>query len=425
MNPKRLIIAATLLIGLSGALWYSNKQESEKANAPSPDAPPKILDLPNDQFAKIEINRMGAEPVVLTKAAEWSIDVPKKLAADPDAANAYVATLASLVSDRLVNDATADFAPYGLKDPILTVTVTMKDGKSHKVQIGDDAPSGSATYARLAGDAKLYLVPTSTKAALEKTWRDLRDKRLLPFDSEKLTRIELGAIEFGKNNGGAWTILKPKALRADNFAAEELARKLKEARLEVVNDTEEEEAIPAKFAAAAPVGTVKVTDARGAYQLEVRKGKDNAVYAKSSAVEGVFKTSADLGDVLAKKLDDFRNKKVFEFGFTEPAAVTVKQDGQVYAFTKSGADWKKDGKNVDAAQVQQLIDRLRDLSATKFAETAAGAVVAEYTVAKEQVTVAKQGETYLARRGNEPEVFVLDAAAVNELKSLAAAVKQK
>jgi len=230
MNPKRLIVAAALLIGLSGALWYSNKQESEKANAPSPDAPPKILDLPNDQFAKIEIDRMGGEPVVLTKAADWSIDVPKKLPADPNAATAYVATLASLVSDRLVNDNTTDFAPYGLKDPILTVTVTMKDGKSHKVHIGDDAPTGSATYARLAGDAKLYLVPTSTKAALEKTWRDLRDKRLLPFDSEKLTRIELGAIEFGKNNGGAWTILKPKALRADNFAAEELARKLKESR---------------------------------------------------------------------------------------------------------------------------------------------------------------------------------------------------
>jgi hypothetical protein len=187
----------------------------------------------------------------------------------------------------------------------------------------------------------------------------------------------------------------------------------------------EEAAIPAKFAAAAPVGTVKVTDAKGTYQLEVRKGAENAYYAKSSAVEGVFKTSAELGEALGKKLDDFRNKKVFEFGFTEPSAVTVKQEGQVYAFTKAGADWKKDGKTVDAAQVQQLIDRLRALSTTKFAETAAGAIVAEYTVGKEQVTVAKQGDTYLARRASEPEVFVLDAAAVNELKTLAAAVKQK
>jgi hypothetical protein len=424
MDPKRLMIAALVLIGLSGALWWSNKQEAEKVSKPAADAPPKVLEIPQDQINKIEIRRMGAEPVVLSKGAAWTLTAPKALATDADAVNAIVSTLAVLTSERLVDEKAADFGPYGLKSPILTVVASRKDGKSHALHLGDDAPSGSSTYARVEGEQRLFLVPSSTKAGLEKTWRDLRDKRLLTFDSEKLTRVELGAIEFGKNNANAWTILKPKALRADNFAAEELVRKLKDAKMEVTNDTEAEAKWPAAFAAGTPVGIAKVTDNNGTQQIEVRMGKEKDYYAKSSAVEGIFKTTAEVGEGLAKKLDDFRNKKLFEFGFNTPDRVEVKQDGATYVFTKAGADWKRDGKMIDPGSVQQLVDRLRELAATKFAESAAGAVAAEYSVGKENVTVTKQGVVYFARRANEPEIYVLDDKAVAEIKDLAAAAKE-
>ena len=424
MDPKRLMIAALVLIGLSGALWWSNKQEAENVSKPAADAPPKVLEIPQDQINKIEIRRMGAEPVVVSKGASWTLTAPKALAADGDAVNAVVSTLAVLTSERLVDEKAADFGPYGLKSPILTVVASRKDGKSHTLHLGDDAPSGSSTYARVEGEQRLFLVPSSTKASLEKTWRDLRDKRLLTFDSEKLTRVELGAIEFGKNNANAWTILKPKALRADNFAAEELVRKLKDAKMEVTNDTEAEAKWPAAFAGGTPVGIAKVTDNNGTQQIEVRVGKEKDYYAKSSALEGIYRTTAELGEGLAKKLDDFRNKKLFEFGFNMPDRVEVKQDGATYVFTKAGADWKRDGKTIDPGSVQQLVDRLRELTAAKFADAAAGAPAAEYNVGKEKVTVTKQGEAYFARRSNEPEVYVLDATAVAEIKDLAAAAKE-
>ena len=422
MDPKRLIIGAVLLLGLSGALWWSNKQEPKPPS--SAEDSPKVIEIPQDQITKIEIRRMGADPVVLVKGAIWTIDAPKKIAADGDAVNAIVSSLAVLSSERLVDEKTADFALYGLKSPILTLVVGRKDGKTHTLHFGDSAPSGSAVYARVEGEQRLFLVSSSTKAGLEKTWRDLRDKRLLPFDSEKLTRVELGPIEFAKNNANAWTIVKPQALRADNFAAEELVRKLKDAKMEVTNDTEEEAAIPAKFAAAKPVGIAKVTDNKGTMQIEVRAGKEKDFYAKSSAVEGIFKTTAELGEGLAKGLDDFRNKKLFEFGFNQPETVEVKQGGTAFLFTKSGADWKRGGKTMDPGSVQQLIDRLRELTAAKFATAPTGAPEAEYTVGKEKVLVNKQGDIYYARRANEPEIYVLDAKAVSEIKDLAAAAKE-
>ena len=424
MDPKRLILAALLLVGLSGALWWSNKQEPGKDPKSGADDAPKILEIPQDQINKLEIRRMGADPVVLEKGALWTLKAPKELGADQAVVGNLVGNLAVFGSDRLVDEKPADMKPYGLVEPLITVIVGRKDGKTHTVYFGDDTPSGTSSYVRVEGNPKLYSVVSATKTMFDKTWRDLRDKRLLTFDSEKLTTVELGAITFGKNAGGNWTILKPKPLRADPVAADQLVRKLAEAKLEVVNDTEEEATIPGKFAAAKSLGIAKVTDSNGTQQIEVRKGKENDYYAKSSAVEGIYKTSAEFGDALAKGLDDFRNRKLFEFGFTQPDRVEVKDGDKNHVFAKSGTDWKRDGKTVDAGSVQQVVDRLRELAAVKFADAAAGAVVAEYTVGKEKVTVTKQGETYFGKRADGADVYVLDAKAVTEVRDLAANVKE-
>ena len=421
MDPKRLILAALVLAGLSGALWWSNKQEPGKVS--SPDDAPKILEIPQDQISKLEIRRMGAEPVVLEKGALWVLKAPKELGGDQAVVSNLLSTLAVFSSDRLVDDKPGDMKAYGLVEPLITVIVGRTDGKTHTVHFGDDTPSGTSAYVRVEGDPKLYSVVTATKQMFDKTWRDLRDKRLLSFDTEKLTSVELGSIVFGKN-GANWTILKPKPLRADPVAADQLVRALAEARLDVLNDTEEEATLPAKFAAAKLVAIAKVTDSKGTQQIEVRKANDADYFAKSSAVEGVFKTPASLGESLDKGLDHFRNKKLFEFGFTQPDRVEVKDGEKSFVFAKSGTDWKRDGKTIDPGSVQQVVDRLRELAAVKFADAAAGAVVATYTVGKETVTVTKQGEVYFARRADGPDVYVLDAKSVNEVRELAAGAKE-
>ena len=72
------------------------------------------------------------------------------------------------------------------------------------------------------------------------------------------------------------------------------------------------------------MAVVTVSDAAGNQQLEVRKDKDKNYYAKSSVVDGMYKVASDLGDGLDKKLDDFRNKKLFDFGWSDPTKVEVR-----------------------------------------------------------------------------------------------------
>src|SRR5205085_10348486 len=113
-------------------------------------------------------------------------------------------------------------------------------------------------------------------------------------------------------------------------------------------------------------------------------------------VAGLFKVSAELGKSLDKGFDDFRNKKIFEFGFSDPSSVAI----QGTTYTKSGDKWMMGAKTMDNTSLQNVIDKLRDLTATKFAETGGGASAFEATVTSdsgrrvEKVTITKQGDRY-------------------------------
>src|SRR5439155_20974094 len=90
------------------------------------------------------------------------------------------------------------------------------------------------------------------KSSLDNSSKALRDKRLLTFESGKLTRVELQAkgqsVEFGKNNQNEWQILKPKPLRADGSQVEDLIRKLKDAKMDTsVSDEDAKKAVAAFF----------------------------------------------------------------------------------------------------------------------------------------------------------------------------------
>jgi hypothetical protein len=230
-------------------------------------------------------------------------------------------------------------------------------------------------------------------------------------------------VEFGKNNQNEWQILKPRPLRADGSQVDTLITKLKDAKMDLAGAQLD---IAQKFAAAAKVATVVVADAGGNQTLDVRRDKDKNCYAKSSAVEGVYKVASDLADALDKNLDDFRNKKLFDFGFSDPNKVELK----AVTYAKSGDKWLAGSKAMDNTSVQNLIDKLRDLSAAKFPEKGGGQPVFEARVTSndgkrvEKVSITKQGTQYFAQRENEPSIYEVDSKAVDDLQKAASDVKE-
>ena len=437
MKPARLLIAAVLLAGLGAALYFSNKSEAAKAKEPPKDAnaAPKILALNEPDIRGIEIKKRDGTDTVLKKddSGKWMITEPKPLPADNASVGTVTSAVTNLTSERVVDEHASDLPSYGLQPPLDEVTFTMKDGKKSTLLIGDDTPTGSNAYAMLSGDPRLFTISSFNKGNFDKATKDLRDKRLMTFDQDKISRLELTAkkqtIEFGRINQNEWQILKPKPLRADGWQVEDLVRKLAGANMDPAVTEEDAKKAAAAFASGTPVAIAKVTDATGTQTLEVRKNKDD-YYAKSSVVEGIHKVPKDLGEGLDKSIDDFRNKKLFDFGFNDPNKIEYKDEGKSAVYEKSGDKWTSGGKPMDSTSVQAFIDKLRDLAAAKFVDTGFTTPTIEITVVSndgkrtEKAQISKSGDNFIARREGETALYQIDASAVKDLREAASGVKE-
>jgi hypothetical protein len=431
MKQGRLLAASVLLAIFAGLFWWLNKREASATKPPVPPATTKIVDVAQDQIQSLTIEKLGSEPLELKRAGgKWSITEPKALPADQDAASSLVSTIASLNADKLLEDKPTSVDQYGLTKPSLSVTATKKDGKTVKLLVGDETPTKSGSYAELAGDPRVFIIASYNKTSLDKGENDLRDKRLLAFDAEKLSRVELTAkketIEFGRNKD-QWQILRPKPMRANQSAVEDLVRSLGDAKMEL-SATDDEKRDLSAFNAGKPVATAKVTDVAGTQELQVRKNKDD-YYAKSSAVAGVYKVLSSVGTSVDKSLDDFRNKKLFDFGFVDPEKIEIHDGVKSYFLTRGGSDWWSNGTKMDESSVSTLVSDIRDLNATKFPESGFTTSSIDVTVTSdtgkrvEKVLIAKSGDRYIAKRENEPGLYELNASAMTDLQKAAADVK--
>jgi hypothetical protein len=429
MKIRGLVIAVLVFGGLSGVLYWSGHRKASPESKVSADTPPAILKLDQSSISQLEIKKKDATPILLRKAGSgsWEISQPKPLAADQDTVSGVLSTLASLNSQRLVEDKATDLKPFGLTQPALEIDLTGKDNKSQKLLLGDDTPTSGGVYAALAGDPRVFTVFSYSKTALDKSLNDLRDKRLLNITADKISRIELlrknQDVEFGRDQD-EWQILKPKPLRADSSLVGDLAQKLSDARMDL-SGTED---AASAFAHAPVLATAKVTGPSGTEELQLRKAKDT-FYAKSSIVDGVYKVSADLGQSLDKGVDDFRNKKLFDFGYNDPNKIEMHHGAKAYFLTRNAQDWWSNGKKMDAESVLSLVSQLRDLAATKFPESGFTNSNLELTVTSndgkhvEKVSIAKSGNNYIAKRENEPALYELDASAIEGLQKAADAIK--
>ena len=432
MKTHSLTIALGILIVLGGVLYWSNKhpQSGEASKVPA-DVPPTILKLDQAAITKVQIKKKDADAIELTKSSsgDWKITQPKTYRADQATVSSMLSGVSSLTSQRLVEDKATDLKNFGLDSPNVEVDLSEKDNKSQKLLFGDSTPATSGVYAMLAGDPRVFTVATYDKTSVDKTVDDLRDKHLLPVSADKISRVEVlrkgQDIEFGRNKDD-WQILKPKPMRADSTQVGDLVRELTEAKMDLSAADAN-----AAFTKAAPLATAKVTDEGGTQELQVRKNKDD-YYAKSSAVGGAYKIDASLGKALDKGLDDFRNKKLFDFGYGDPSKIEVHNGAKSYFLTRGtggSEDWWSNGKKMNADNVESLISGLRDLSAAKFPDSGFANPEIEATVTSdngkrvEKVQIAKSGDHYIAKRENEPSLYQLDAKSVDDLLKAADEMK--
>ena len=438
MKPMPLMIAFGVLVILGGLVYYTEENPPSSGDDKTP-----IVDAEEDSIQKVIVTRPDKDPIELRRGEddEWAFGEPLTIPADQSSINSMVSSLASMDSDRVVEENVVNWEPYGLSGQgTLQVEAEVEaeagNDKTYRVIFGSDTPTGSGVYARLEGDPRLFTVYSYVKTGFEKEPFDLRDKRLLFVDDDKISRVVLkaagGTIEFGKTGDSAWHILKPQPLRADNFTVGDLVRSLRNA--EMMSVLEEGEESSGKYNFSKPSATAEIVDEGGTHTLTVAKGKDEEYYAKSSDLPGgVYEVSSTMAGGLDKKLEDFRNKKLFDFGFREISKLELRDGDTRVVVEKKEDKWRLtsgDDRELDSGKVQAAIDKLRNLTATSFtsddesdlgkyglSSPAIEAKVAPTEGSGDEVVISssEKDQVYAARSG-QPSTYEVEKSAVEAIQ---------
>jgi hypothetical protein len=159
--------AAVALVAILVALAIYTLQ-SRPSTAP---AKPAAGLLPCDIVQTVDLTITGSagEPVEARRSAAgdpWQLLQPSAGPADGAAVDGLLTTIAQLLpADTLKAPPAA--SDLGLDPARLTVACTLAKGGSYTLSIGGQNFDGSGDYARVSGDAKVYVIPSATVAKFQ------------------------------------------------------------------------------------------------------------------------------------------------------------------------------------------------------------------------------------------------------------------
>ncbi|HKN11687.1 MAG TPA: DUF4340 domain-containing protein [Candidatus Binatus sp.] len=368
MRLRNTIIVLVLFAIVGGYAFIVGRYSQTEATQ-------KLLDVKQDDIAKIELKYSDRDIVLeRDKGKPWRIVKPIGADADQAQAGNLARAIADGVLVRTVDDKPADLAPFGLKPPTTTVTVTTFDNKTPpSIEVGKSTPIGFNTYVRLSNSPAVLLTEGAFSAGMNKTVNDLRVRDLMAFkldDVQKLTiaRDNGQAVEIDRD-GDNWKIVKPAAYGADDTAVRMALSTLVNARAsDFISDA------PAnvnQYGLEKPHLTATVVLKNGEQQSMLFGFKQNeqgksGIYVRRGERAPVYAVAEYVMTSLDKSPLDFRDKTIVKFDPESVETVKVKNsDGEFTLKRAAGGKWDVivGGKTSegDIPVVERLLNQFRDL----------------------------------------------------------------
>ncbi len=403
----------------------------------------KVFTVDADKVDELKLKSSSGETSTLKKAKDgWQLVEPLTAKVDDSVVTGITSNLASAEIQSIVDEAPKNLQPYGLDKPRIEVAFKAAGDKQYRrLLVGGKAPAGGDLYAQLAGQKRVFVIPSFVESSFDRKPFDLRDKKILTFDREKVDRLEIahGDVKVELTKAGQdWNITAPVQARADFSAVESIVTRLQSAQMKSL--PAEQAADLKNYGLDKPVATATVGLGSTRATLAFGKaGEGGDVYAKDVTRPAVVTVAADLLTDIQKNVSDLRRKDIFEFRSFNAKRVEVARGPETVVFEKvkgTGKDatekWRRVSPNpgdVDQSKVETLLSNLSGLRAQSFADaktptglaTPVATVTAKFdeTNKEERVRFGRVGTDVFAGRGEEPGAARIETSAYDEaLKSL-------
>ena len=403
-----------------------------------------VLAFDQRDVTGLEIDTRDDKIALEQADGRWKLTKPRALPADGDTVGSFLEKLRSARVKAFAADTPRSLEPFGLDKPVRLEIQTGrdKDRATKTLLFGRADPDKKGVYAMRPGESTVMLIPDETWAAVPKNVAVLRDKTLVGFDRDKVTRVEIespkGVVTLAKE-GERWKITAPEALAADQVEAGAVLFKLRDLRAQAFL-TEDASGIPRYLAK--PTVRVNITEQGASAPRTLllapspeRRGGAPSAYAALAGQGPVVLVDGRALEELGRSLDDLRDRTLLPG--LEPRDIKrmrVRAGGQTVVVERSGeSDWKLVEGGRGAAKAATVDNLLYALRALKWKTIAAptgdepakyglDAPTLEVTLLKADGSEAgallvgkREGEQAWVKLKAAPAIYAVDAKQLGEV----------
>lgn len=402
----------------------------------------RVLQAEAADVTGVEIKRKD-DTLTLARAGDgWELKAPVTARGDRARIDEMLTTVLTAKIDREIDPKPAALADFGLDRPAADIMLTLKDGKTVGLALGNKTPTGVWVYAREAGKPAVVALPDGVLREATKPASDFRDRTIVGVDRKEVSGFDVtsdGETVSVAHVGDAWRITRPKELPADTEAVGDMFEKLTTAK--VKDFVAESPPSPAPYGLDHPlrlaIHTGKDKDRATRTLLIGRNDTDKkGIYAMREGEPSVLLLPEDVVKAIPRTVAALRDKQVVAVDRDKVTRVEVASPKGTVTLTKDKDRWAITAPRplpADQVEAGAMLTRLRDLRAQGFISDDASAMPRVLATPTVKLTLTEEGKppttlllapsgekrggaasAYAAVAGRGPVVLV-DAKALDDL----------
>lgn len=348
-----------------------------------------VLNINPDSIVKVEVKRQQEpkEIVLERKGKSWWLTEPVQAPADKTAVENLINRFKNLKAELELDFQKPE---YGLSNPTVTISVHDRKGRTYNIQFGNKTPDNMGAYAIVENRKKPVVLTAWLLDDANKSPNDFRDKRLLVFNKDNVTKFALvypdKQVVCERKGKEEWQLIEPLRTAADNSAVSSLLDRLStlQAREFVVERPKKNQLVSYQLDKPGVQVQIWLKGREKPITLTVGKRHETQTtkyYARTSRFPAIVLVDEfDLKDI-RKTESDLRSKRVLVFKKDNVERLTIRYDGveielrkrkegketkwQMLKPIKAPADtWRVDDIlwALDGAEAEGFIDKPQDLS---------------------------------------------------------------
>ena len=340
------LVMALVLVGL-GLYLYAIELPQKESHDQQDTVDKKVLLFDQETLSGLTI-KTDRHELVFARTPEkgWMMTVPLSTEADQREVQNLIRALVTGNVTRVVEDHPTNLTPFGLDNPVTTITVAAGAARE-TFSIGDSGPLSSTLYVLRESDRKVLLTNLAPKDFVNKTLMTFRRKDLLHVSQSDVDRIRLtySTTEIVLYQGqekpkSKWKLRYPIEGEADQTEVRALLFRLEDLKaLGIIDPGPERDALAKTLTVPKVKIAIHTADGDQTVKLYQPDQASGEAFAESSPEGPLYRINPAAIRDLTKELFTFQDKRLLGIDYTDIAILSIKTPTEQYVLINQQNEW--------------------------------------------------------------------------------------